>query len=222
MKTVQDVGTCFNERVMSLTKDYNEIIVTFDTYKKESLKNNIREKRRHGKDPVQYHLADDTNIQHIPLSRFLSHDQTKSDLAMYLAKGTLQHNMHSSKCVIVSASGKTSSNMQMQFDDNNHEEAGTLMIHLAIDSSSRNPPDSTITFFSPDTDVFILVLANYHCLVKDTFVSLASGVVEIRPIWENLGIQRAQAIPAFHVFSGADNTGKFAQIGKATWFKLFL
>ena len=55
MKTVQDFGTCFNERVMSLTKDYNEIIVTFDTYKKESLKNNIREKQRHGKDPVQYH-----------------------------------------------------------------------------------------------------------------------------------------------------------------------
>ena len=99
----------------------------------------------------------------------------------------------------------------MQFDDNNHE--------VAIDSSSRNPPDSTITFFSPDTDVFILVLANYPCLVKDTFVSIASGAVEIQPIWENLCSQRAQAIPAFRAFSSADNTGKF---GEAIWFKLFL
>jgi len=98
---------------MSLTKDYNEIIVTFDKYMKESLQNDIREKRGLGKRPVRYHIADETNIQHIPLSRFLSHDQTKSDLAMYLAKGTSQHNMHSSKCVIVSASGKTNSNMQI-------------------------------------------------------------------------------------------------------------
>ena len=62
MKTVQDFGTCFNERVTSLTKDYNEIIVTFDTYKKESLKNNIRENRGHGKDSVQYHIADETTL----------------------------------------------------------------------------------------------------------------------------------------------------------------
>ena len=81
--------------------------------RKNHLKIDIREKRGHGKHPVRYHIADETNIQHIPLSRFLSHDQTKSDLAMYLAKGTSQHNMHSSKCVIVSASGKTNSNMQI-------------------------------------------------------------------------------------------------------------
>ena len=110
-KTVQDFGTCFNERVMSLTKDYNEIIVTFDTYMKESLQNDIREKRGHGKRPVRYHIADETNIQHIPPSRFLSHDQTKSDLAIYMAEGTSQ--LHSNKCVIVSASGKTNSNMQI-------------------------------------------------------------------------------------------------------------
>ena len=111
----------------------------------------------------------------------------------------------------------------MQFDDNNHEVADTLMIHLAIDSSSRNPPDSTITFFLQILIYsFILVLANYPCLVKDTFVSLASGVVEIQPIWENLCSQRVQAIPAFRAFSGADNNGKFARIGKATWFNLFL
>ena len=37
-----------------------------------------------------------------------------------------------------------------------------------------------------------------------------------------LGHRRAQALPGFHAFSGADITGRFARIGKQTWFKLFL
>ncbi len=37
-----------------------------------------------------------------------------------------------------------------------------------------------------------------------------------------LGTEKAKAFPAFHAFSGADITGKFANIGKTTWFEIFL
>ena len=60
------------------------------------------------------------------------------------------------------------------------------------------------------------------CDAKKTSISVLSGVQQIKPLWITLGPEKAKALPAFHAFSGADNTGRFARIGKATWFKLFL
>ena len=51
---------------------------------------------------------------------------------------------------------------------------------------------------------------------------MASSVQQIEPLWAALGPDRAKALPGLHAFSGADNTGRFARIGKATWFKLFM
>jgi len=48
---------------LSLARDYDEIILVFDTYKADSLKSTTREKRRQGKDPVQYQIKDETNIK---------------------------------------------------------------------------------------------------------------------------------------------------------------
>ena len=78
--TVKDLGACFNAKLMSLIRDYDEIIFVFDTYRDESLKNATRDKRKQDRAPIQYQVRDDTNIKHIPVSRFLSHDKTKADL----------------------------------------------------------------------------------------------------------------------------------------------
>ncbi len=94
--TVKYLSECFNTRLMSLTRDCDEIILVFDTYKADSLKSATREKRRRGKDPIQYQIRDDTSIKHIPMSRFLSHDKTKADLTKYLAAKTLEYNQSSS------------------------------------------------------------------------------------------------------------------------------
>ncbi|KAH3751140.1 hypothetical protein DPMN_185687 [Dreissena polymorpha] len=69
--TVKDLGQHFNDHLMTLTAGSDEIILVFDTYKSDSLKQKTREKRQ-GKDPVQYQIADDTSIKHIPMGRFLS------------------------------------------------------------------------------------------------------------------------------------------------------
>ena len=68
----------------------------------------------------------------------------------------------------------------------------------------------------------MLAIANYNQLPKKTFIFMASGVLPIRPFWTFLGTEKTKALPAFHAFSGADNTGKFARIGKSTWFKIIL
>uniref|UniRef100_UPI00358FF25F neurexin-1-like n=1 Tax=Myxine glutinosa TaxID=7769 RepID=UPI00358FF25F len=89
-------------------------------------------------------------------------------------------------------------------------------------ATRRNPNAEQLTFFSPDTDVLVLVIANYDVLLKNTAVSLVSGLVQVQPIWNNLGVEKAKALPAFHTFTGADNTGRFSRIGKTTWFEAFV
>lgn len=220
--TVKDLSECFNERLTNLTRDYDEVILVFDTYKEDSLKQMTREKRQGGKDPIQYQVRDETSIKHISLSRFLSHSQTKADLTVYLAAKTLEYNMDSTKVFITSAAGYTRSNTDLRFDDNNHEEADTLLIHQAVLAAQRGTGNDQLTFFSPDTDVLTLIIANYDQLPKDTSISMVSGVLQIEPIWTTLGRDKAKALPALHAFSGADNIGRFARVGKTTWFKLFL
>ena len=107
VNTVKDLSECFNYRLMSLTREYDEVIHAFDTYRSNSLKNTTREKRRHGKDPIQYQIRDDANKKHVIMTHFLSHDQTKTDLTDYLAVKTFDYSKESYKLVIASASGLT-------------------------------------------------------------------------------------------------------------------
>ena len=76
--------------------------------------------------------------------------------------------------------------------------------------------------FSPDTDDLVLIISSYDLLPKNTSNAMVSGVQQIKPLCTALGPEKAKALAAFHAFSGADNTGRFARIGKATWIKLFL
>ena len=163
--TVRDLSGCFNDRLMQMTQDYDEIILVFDTYRADSLKSATRDKQRQGKASIQYQVRDDTNIKHIPMSRFLSHDKTKAD---YLAAKILEY-MGSSKLIITSASGYTRSNKDLVFEENNHKEADTLLIHQAVLASQQNPPDAQLAFFSPDTDVLVLVTPTItSCWVPQT------------------------------------------------------
>ena len=125
LSTVKDLAQSFNDRLTCLTAGFSEIILVFDTYKPDSLKEKTRDRRRQGKAPIQYQIADDTKIKHIPLTRFLSHEKTKSDLTDYLTKATLDYKKTSPQLVITSASGHTKSNRNLHFEDNNHEVADT-------------------------------------------------------------------------------------------------
>ena len=41
-------------------------------------------------------------------------------------------------------------------------------------------------------------------------------------MWKALGPVRAKALPAFHAFTEADNTGGFSRVGKATSLQAYL
>lgn len=49
--TVQHLSKWFNDRLMSMTRDF-DVFLVFDTYKPDSLKNSTRDWRRQGPDSV--------------------------------------------------------------------------------------------------------------------------------------------------------------------------
>ena len=219
LSTVKDLVQSFNDRLTSLTVGFSEVILVFDIYKSNSLKGKTRERRRQGKAPIQYQIADDTKIKHIPLMQFLSHEKTKADLTEYLAKTTLGYKKNSPQLVITSASGHTESNRNLHFENNKHEEADTLMVCLA--EASQRSPDAQLVFFTSDTDVLVLAVAHYDKLFKNTSLSMVSGMVDIAPIWRALGKEKAEALPIFLV-TGVDNIGKVSGIGKTKWFQVHM
>ena len=96
------------------------------------------------------------------------------------------------------------------------------MIRLDVTSTERYSRHEYMIFFSPDTDVLVLLIANFDRLPIDTSISLNSHIQPIKPIWDVLGLEKAKALVGFHAFSDADVTGRFARIGKQTWFKHFM
>ena len=75
------------------------------------------------------------------------------------------------------------------------------MVCLAV-AVSQQCADGELVFFSHDTDVLVLVLANYDRLCRRTEVAMKSGLVEIEPIWKAIGRDKANALPIFHAFTG--------------------
>ena len=51
---------------------------------------------------------------------------------------------------------------------------------------------------------------------------MVSGIIDIQPIWRALGKEKAQALPIFHAFTGADKVGKFSGISKTKWFQQYM
>ena len=91
------------------------------------------------------------------------------------------------------------------------------MICLGVSAIERSSKCVHMTF-SPDTDVTVLVIANYDRLPNNIPISMTSGVQQIEPLWTALGSVRAQALPGLHVSSCTDNTGRFLGVGKKNWF----
>ena len=56
ISTVKYLGQQFNDRLLVLTANFDEVILVFDTYKADSLKQKTREKRQQGKDPFNTRL----------------------------------------------------------------------------------------------------------------------------------------------------------------------
>ena len=86
---------------------------------------------------------------------------------------------------------------------------GTKIIFHAIKAKERGV--TPLDVYSPDTDVFILLIRRYPQLPKETSFVTDRGTqqrrIQIKKIHDELGPAKAAALPGFHAFTGADIRG---------------
>ena len=93
VKNCSDLATLFIDKIDHLVslKMYTEVIVVFDSYKPNSLKQMTREHRNEGEDSVHYVVNDASNIVQVTLKKFLKNETTKKELTVYLSHKLVNH-----------------------------------------------------------------------------------------------------------------------------------
>ena len=108
--------------------------------------------------------------------------------------------------------------------NHDHEEADTLLILYGIDVA-KNDPFQELIVCSPDTDVFLLLIAFYKSLCTRTLFRTGKGSnnrdIDIGAAYEALGEEKASALIGFHSFTGCDVTSKFFGKSKLSSWKAF-
>ena len=106
-----------------------------------------------------------------------------------------------------------------------HEEADTLLILHAINVARRDPFNECIVF-SPDTDVFLLLIHYAESLPQVTNFRTGREQdfrdININKCYEAIGTKLANSILGFHTFTGCDQTGRFNGKSKSSWWKIFM
>lgn len=147
------------------------------------------------------------------------------ELTEYLARKTLERGHQRGSSVIVAWGSRCkATHKDMAYLESNQEEADTKILLHAIDATAFGA--THIDIISPDTDVFVLSLRRFPKLCENTSFVTGRGQrhrkIQLGPIVRSLGLSKTAALPGFHAWSGADNTGSFAGKGKLTCWKAFL
>ena len=217
----------FIKHVIKLAQSCWEVRLVFDRYIKDSLKARTRKKRTSGKE-VNYKVSDSTNISNISLKQLLSHIETKQELTVYLAKYLIDSLEFINKRYVVTYGQLSKSNIHDFTEDmtvHDHEEADTLIVLHCLDVARRDPFAECIVY-SPDTDVFLLLIYHYELLSQ--VLTFRTGRrnklrdIDIRSCNEALSPAHVKALLGFHTLTGCDQIGKFYGKSKTYWWKQFL
>ena len=105
---------------------------------------------------------DSTNIKLVPLKTFLPHIDTKAKWTEYLGKALLANFVDLEKNLVVVYGTSTYANSPGLFRPNirnhQHEEADTLIPMHVMDASKTDRDIRDIDVYSPDTDIFVLLI----------------------------------------------------------------
>ena len=99
------------------------------------------------------------------------------------------------------------------------------MLH-ALDASNSYRHVDSLHVFSPDTDVFLLLLNKYPQLCPSNVFITGRGQtwrqIPLNAIYNTLGKEKADSLLGFHAFTGADTSGRFAGKTKKKCFQTFM
>jgi len=104
------------------------------------------------------------------------------------------------------------------------EEADTRIILHCLYSAGTTSDNASIVVRSPDTDVFVILLAYSidvpQPLFFDTGVGNKRRLLDIKSVVDVLGQDIAKALPGFHSFTRCDTTSAFVRRGKVKPFQI--
>ena len=172
---------------------------------KVTVKDGMAAIQNDGQTPVAYKITDSTNISNTTKEKYLSHNQPKAELTVYLAEKARHYDQ--TKTVVVAAEKNCTSNrLNVDHVKSSHEEADTKSILHALDASAKGA--SMLSIQSPDTYVFVLAIRRFPKLCNKTEFITGVGSTKRRivllPVYKALGSETADALPEFHAFSGAN------------------
>ena len=227
VKTFRDFANLFNAAITALTSSAYSVVVAFDTYLEESLKDTVRKQRVGKSVPVQYAVNDTFDIAKLSLKDILSHKNMKRDLSVYLMNSLHAHLKRLALQFVLAGNGKTVMSWTSEESPNNHEEADSLIIYtlsLALSNLQFRTLDTKVLVCSNDTDVFCLLVSHLENLTCKYLLMQWSQeeYIDISIISKSLGTSRCSALIGFHAFTGCDTVEKFTGISKERWTKLFL
>ena len=117
-------------------------------------------------------------------------------------------------------------NLQIDASTHDHEEADTLLILHAYEVVKRIP-FSKCVIFSPDTDVFLILIYHYESIPMAIKFWTGKGekqqYIDIGKCFKNLGpFIKASSLFGFHTLTGCDQTGKLSGKSKFSCWKTFM
>ena len=189
--------------------------VIFDNYTKESsLKEATRERRRSKSKIIRSYIVEESTCIK-DKGTFLASNDTKDSLTLYLAQKLIDRSTTEKLVTVTSSDVMTNSDCHVCTRVSTHEEADTLMILHAVEVAKTG---FIVHLYSADTDVLLLALRRVSQLGTDPAVIMGTGErrhrVMLRPMYDQLGADKASALINWHALTGCDTTGHIQGKGK--------
>ena len=225
VRNCSDLSELFLQRLEIETEGFDTVILLFDRYLEQSLKEMTR-KKRNNDEATRYKVNDETNIEKVTLKKFLSHWQTKQELTEYLGGKAVNYFDGKRRYAVVCGTRCNTNirTLDLLMPDHDQEEADTIMVLYAHYLANENPSQH-VYVSSPDTDVFLLLVSNYKSFCKKTFFRTGKGEgtrdIDIEAAYDKIGIPHCSALLRFHAITGCDQTAKFNRRSKGTCWKKF-
>ena len=171
-----------------MAKGFHEVRVVFDFYEQLSLKNATRKKRGSSTSNLDIFILDDNTRFSYSLFRLLNNVQTKQEITVYLAGKCRTFLENKGIKHLVSANHETHGNLPCIEIMNNHEKADTHMILHCVHFSSTTMKEesSSITVFSPDTDVPCLLIAFKKRMSTDVYLHAGKHIISVDSVYQSI------------------------------------
>ena len=234
-KTFGELPSHVLARLLSLATFHKASRIDFvaDRYPEHSIKNCERS-RRAAQGSTLINIYGRSQPMPAQWKKYLSNGKNKEAIISFLIdcwrelksehlSGCTLYVTRNEKCVKLSP-GSSASTIVLATEvaelESDHEEADTrLVLHAKHASDSGF---SVVVVKSPDTDVFLLMLAMQQYFIADTFFMTGcqnkSRIIAVNEVVKSVGRETCDMIIGFHAFTGCDSVSSFYGKGKRkTW-----